>query len=155
MNAERLLALAAHLESGALGHDVFDFAAFNMVVQGSGAVKQYRDVPAGVCGTNGCALGECPILFPDDWYFGDRGIPMLRGLKDDNMSFDYSPFALPLLGAMQFFDIVSEQEVKGLFFELVGIRAAWNTFVLTGASTKEQVAIGIRNYVACCQERKT
>lgn len=59
MNKERLLKLAEHLEVGELGHEVFDFTVY------------------GGCGFAGCALGECPTVFPDDWAF--RGLtPMLR-----------------------------------------------------------------------------
>lgn len=59
---ERLLALAQHLETGQMGHETFDFMVFN--------VTSNKKFPgAGVCGTDGCALGECPIVFPDDWEF--------------------------------------------------------------------------------------
>lgn len=63
MNRERLEKLAAHLETGQLGHAVFDFSVFN-------------DAPSR-CGTNGCAIGELPIVFPDDWVFSKSGVPAL------------------------------------------------------------------------------
>ena len=49
MNRERLLRLADHLDHGKLGHEEFDF-------------KQYNDTTESMCGTAGCAIGECPIL---------------------------------------------------------------------------------------------
>lgn len=58
MRLDRLMKLAEHLESGTLGHDNFDFSAWNR-----GNRKENN------CGTNGCALGECPILFPKEWFF--------------------------------------------------------------------------------------
>ncbi len=51
MNKERLLALADHLERGKLGHEKFDFGCYN-------------NTDSNVCGTAGCGIGECPILFP-------------------------------------------------------------------------------------------
>ncbi len=58
MHRERLLKLAEHLEHGELGHDYFDIQSFN---EGSSAKKP--------CGSAGCAIGECPIVFPHDWVF--------------------------------------------------------------------------------------
>jgi hypothetical protein len=58
MNKERLLKLAKHLASGQLGHDHFDIGCFN-----EGGTKENP------CGSAGCAIGECPIVFPKSWYF--------------------------------------------------------------------------------------
>jgi hypothetical protein len=60
----RLEKLATHLESGKLGHAVFSFATVNEDVPRitkPGTVKG--------CGTVGCAMGECPIVFKKDWKF--------------------------------------------------------------------------------------
>lgn len=65
IHANRLRKLADHLKKGKLGHKNFDFGSYN------------ADVPDGAkCGTAGCALGECPFVFPRDWefcgpFFGD------------------------------------------------------------------------------------
>lgn len=69
MNKERLLQLAEHLDTGDLGHEEFNFNTFNST-DGMLAIEQ-----VGKCGTNGCALGECPILWPEDWVFGAMGYP--------------------------------------------------------------------------------
>lgn len=59
MNIERLKKLADHLRNGKLGHAKFDFSTLNGHVV---------NTTTG-CGTNGCAIGECPILFPEEWEF--------------------------------------------------------------------------------------
>lgn len=58
VGARRLLKLAEHLERGKLGHKTFDMGTLN-----SGP----RDKKG--CGTSGCAIGECPIVFPKYWRF--------------------------------------------------------------------------------------
>lgn len=66
MNIERLERIATHLEAGRPnGHPVFDFSTFN--------------TPAGpACGSHGCAIGECPIVWPDEWMFSPHLGPVLR-----------------------------------------------------------------------------
>lgn len=61
----RLLKLAKHLQSGKLGHAMFDMTLWN-------------DVTEPKCGTSGCAIGECPIIFPRDWIFSTFGNPVLK-----------------------------------------------------------------------------
>lgn len=65
---ERLLKLAKHLEKGKLGHKTFDFRFIN----------EFLDVPVRLnkCGTNGCACGELPIVFKDDFKFALGGIAL-------------------------------------------------------------------------------
>lgn len=60
IGARRLLKLASHLRHGTLGHKKFDFGHWNVGT----------DDPS-KCGTNGCALGECPIVFPRYWIFAN------------------------------------------------------------------------------------
>lgn len=72
MNRARLEKLAAHLETGQLGHAVFDFSVLNR----DGTLGEGNDAPSR-CGTNGCAIGELPIVFPDDWVFSKSGVPAL------------------------------------------------------------------------------
>lgn len=69
MNKKRLLKLADHLMRGKLGHKKFDFSTYNSFSPNN---------PSG-CGTNGCAIGECPIVFPRQWKFAKgSGAPILR-----------------------------------------------------------------------------
>ena len=58
---DRLKKLADHLIKGELGHDKFDFYTYNELFNG-----EYK---RNGCGTIGCAIGECPIIFPKDWCF--------------------------------------------------------------------------------------
>lgn len=58
MNAtqkKRLRKLADHLMHGKLGHKRFDFNEYNLPSEGFDEKG---------CGTAGCAIGECPIVFP-------------------------------------------------------------------------------------------
>jgi len=66
---DRLETLAQHLETGVLGHERFDFGSFN-----DGAVRPNE------CGTAGCGIGECPVIWPGEWKFGG-GLPLLIGTK--------------------------------------------------------------------------
>ena len=89
MNADRFLKLADHLEFGQLGHKRFDMNYFN--THSSAAWK---------CGTAGCALGECPIVFPRHWKF-EYGSVLLRGSSVNHHGFGVSGFN----AAAKFFDV--------------------------------------------------
>lgn len=69
----RLLKLARHLKYGKLGHKKFNFDVFNENVSPNS--KNH-------CGTTGCAIGECPIIFPRDWYFSSDGYNYLPSLRN-------------------------------------------------------------------------
>jgi hypothetical protein len=71
MRTDRLRQLAEHLLHGKLIHEVFDFNFFNYTPNESLILKG--------CGTNGCAIGECPAVWPDDWSFNAFGMPTVRG----------------------------------------------------------------------------
>jgi hypothetical protein len=75
VTAKRLNRLGRHLLKGKLGHKKFDFRFYNVHFLGNGKAEATPKV----CGTAGCAIGECPILFPDMWQFSDTGFPELRG----------------------------------------------------------------------------
>jgi len=61
----RLLKLMRHLRTGKLGHDRFDFG-------------QYNNAVAPKCGTAGCAIGECPVIWKS-WIFTNSGDPVIKG----------------------------------------------------------------------------
>lgn len=73
IHKKRLLKLAKHLRSGKLGHKKFNFAKINANLTG-------LEIYSNGCGAIGCAIGECPIAFPDDWEFRD-GRPIVNGFK--------------------------------------------------------------------------
>src|SRR5262245_61748048 len=65
-NTERLKTLAAHLLSGALGHEMFDFS----VISSRCAPEPGQKL--NMCGSSGCAVGEFPFIWPADWHFSVR-----------------------------------------------------------------------------------
>jgi hypothetical protein len=113
----RLLKLAKHLESGKLGHEIFDFTQYNS----SNSLE---------CGTRGCAIGECPIVFPREWYFARNGCPTLR---ETNVTCDGKTFFA-----------ITVYEYSCLFIPSCsgdGMHCARD-------ATKREVAANIRNFVA-------
>jgi hypothetical protein len=71
IHKKRLLQLAEHLETGQLGHKDFTMRDWN-----NGPYDEKG------CGTAGCAIGECPIVFPKEWEFASQYggyFPLLRG----------------------------------------------------------------------------
>jgi hypothetical protein len=68
IRTDLLRQLAEHLLHGKLGHEKFDFSRFNDAEN--------------TCGTNGCAAGELPILWPDQWGFGPNNNIILFELQE-------------------------------------------------------------------------
>jgi hypothetical protein len=66
MNKQRLLQIADHLESGKLLHKNFDFTVINANLFEGAKLTNVDDI-AHPCGTNGCAIGELPAIWPEDW----------------------------------------------------------------------------------------
>lgn len=148
MNKERLLKLAEHLESGVLGHTEFRFDRLND--------KWTETNP---CGTQGCALGECPIAFPKEWEFRfmrNEFIPVLKTQKESTG--ERRPAVIESFpSAEEFFDIDEDEstllfqpgekedeyddENKGYY---VGKQYILG---INGDSTKEEVAAHIRNFI--------
>ena len=130
----RLLKLAAHLRTGTLGHDQFDFSVMHV---------------DGVCGTRGCALGECPIIWPDNWCL--RPYQYGTGtLYPSLIDIDFSGVQFAWKSAEEFFGL-TEIEAYELFHPTED-----NEFtdeddsdgLLAGTSTKEEVAANIEAFVA-------
>ena len=133
MRKDRLLQLAEHLETGKLGHEYFDFSAYNYN-------HNPYEVVTGECGTAGCALGECPIIWPEDWVFCTRtGFPIL----------DQFPYSEPINCASIFFEI-SDIVVIHLFKPLMQLTGKFGGVVLPNIASKEQVASNIRAFVEKC-----
>jgi hypothetical protein len=122
---ERLLKLAQHLETGDLGHNHFYFGDYNQ----NGTVTN-------PCGTQGCAIGECPIVFPDDWEFlEDDGefLPVLEG------------YWTPRVSGMDFFGL-DRKEYDGLFIPYCDL--PWDVGLhLASTATQWEVAQNIRRFV--------
>src|SRR4051812_3164233 len=96
LHIERMRKLAEHLRTGQLGHKKFGFWTFNNATEAR-------------CGTIGCAVGECPILFPDEWTWLVGGNPGLRKNQIDGWDPETS-----IDDAAEFFGI-SDDEAGGLF----------------------------------------
>jgi hypothetical protein len=150
MNKERLLKLADHLENGVLGHITFDFNTINSSIDHT--LIRDEDHP---CGTNGCALGECPFAFPCEWIFvaTDRCIiPLTKEYKFDPHEINITPKVFR--AAEAFFDIsMSDSVVLFMPYESFD-EDDRNHLVFLGLNeldsnaTKEQVADNIRKFVA-------
>lgn len=91
---DRLLKLAAHLQKGKLGHDRFDFETWHQVN----------------CTSAGCAIGECPTIWPRAFRFSRvvycflddvrKGNVILTGTRKQNEE-----------AAMKWFDLNSAEVV--------------------------------------------
>ena len=131
---DRLLKLAEHLKHGKLGHRNFNFNCFN-----DGGTHENP------CGTNGCGIGECPIVFKKDWEFraiGDgletKFFPVLK-----NLIAGYgSPNESALKSILIFFKI-NRDAAENLFYPENRI----NPQGLPRNATKRQVADNIIAWV--------
>lgn len=145
---DRLLKLAAHLETGKLGHKIFNFDIIN-------------DIWEPKCGTQGCALGELPIVFPDRWKFSSRGSVLMSAPSD--VESDICTF-FSLSGVESdicTFFWLSDEEYMLLFTpcEQYKKRPEWLPdpympwYKVTGSKAKkEEVAANIRRFVAWKEE---
>ena len=133
---DRLLKLAAHLERGELGHAEFNFAVFN-------GGKYNRNG----CGTMGCAIGECPFVWPQEWKFDKNFrnfLPVLRSYKGTPKA--YLLVESTSYSALKFFGI-TYVEFEELF--VPGVKITWRSppSSLGINATKEEVAANIREFV--------
>ena len=132
MRSDRLLVLAAHLKSDRRGHKIFDFGCYSVGV---------RDPKRNLCGSAGCALGELPVVWPDDWYFGPCSVE-----GGSNYSVRLKPRGLDIYnsmyvneGACKWFEL-SEDELFALFYADHELKEDSPIEVLTANATAEQVA---------------
>lgn len=120
---ERLKQLADHLLHGQLIHREFDFNYYNIDVHS----------PDNLCGTSGCAIGECPGVWPDKWEFDKRTFdPVLIG----------GP-STPRQSGQLFFDLI-DTEYSALF--LSHNQHLKDLPFLGEDATKEQVANNILEF---------
>jgi hypothetical protein len=153
MNGERLLQLADHLETGNLGHELFAFDVFNST-DSADPIEPYT------CGTKGCAVGECPVIWPENWCFNKNAMPTVKdwGSEPGSPQADELPKHLRdherlisassiLMYAAHWFGI-SPGDADLLF--VPDISSAWSyqgSDHLPGDVTKEAVAVNIREFV--------
>lgn len=136
MNKERLLKIVDHLKNGKLGHEEFDFRIINC-----GASETNH------CGTSGCAFGEFPIIFPEDWHF----INVIKG------STNYIPFLKSSFNPISIVDAwedletyldITKYESSLLFIsDNIGIIGKITLPSLSDYATKEEVADNILEFI--------
>jgi len=97
IRTDLLRQLANHLLNGNLGHKVFDFSTFN-----KNPKIKFDEMGINECQTNGCAAGECPILWPDKFEFQKQRIKLIAS---DKMDFE----------ALSNFFCLSDMECNHLF----------------------------------------
>jgi hypothetical protein len=115
--------LAAHLRSDNRAHPIFDYTTFNDT-----ETPDADFAASNICGSRGCALGECPAIWPELWQWSGY----LVTYKYNTMPFD---------GAVEFFNI-EYREASFLF-------GCTRTSPLPGNATAAQVADHIETF---CQE---
>ena len=141
----RLEKLAAHLEAGNLDADVFRFAHY----------RQVRLI-GGACLTTGCAIGECPALFPEDWtwtpFSGLDGVwhtsPRLRSHAS---VWRLEAHGVTRISAQEFFGLTYD-EYSALFLpmsqdELLDFKGEQVLPMLPREATPAKVAENIRTFV--------
>lgn len=129
MRKARLLKLADHLDKGKLIHKEFYFGKYNDgPLQNIGKIKN--------CGTRGCAIGECPAVFPEHWKFADSFDPILKNSETGS----------PVEDAEYFFDI-DYNEYSHLFLPTCQHTQKFGGKSTDDTTTRKQVASNIRAFV--------
>jgi hypothetical protein len=137
---KRLLKLAAHLENGKLGHKKFNFAVFNGHME-KGILKQADE---NGCATLGCAIGECPFVFPRLWEWSN-GFPKLKQTNGERWSCVGNGETFSDVEA--FFDLF-HSEARHLFMPHRQHPGLYGGVILNVRATRKQVASNIRAFVA-------
>ena len=143
MEKDRLLKLAEHLENGRPGgHVEFYFGDWHRPLPPDERATPQEPTH---CGTLGCAVGECPVLWPEEWAFID-GYPRLRSVLG---------ISSVIGSAASFFGINIEDTV--CLFTPGEYRWWWEPItasVLRSTASAEDVAESIRMYVAAVLARE-
>lgn len=132
---ERLSKLADHLDSGKLGHKKFDFDHWNHVQFG-------EDFDDKGCGTCGCAIGECPIIFPRQWEFR-ANFPVLKKIQNQ-----HEECVTPVTKSGTEFFGLEHPEFRHLFTPMGQDTEAYGGKTLSAKARRKSVASNIREFVA-------
>ncbi len=127
MNLERFHILYDHLIWGTLGHERFNFLEYN-----SGSSDNYT------CGTSGCAIGECPIIW-EEWVFSFLNSPILK----------WDKIAGPMHSAEEWFEI-GYNEFTHLFIPRRQDKSSFGGIYLNDKATRYQVASNIKAFIDKC-----
>lgn len=159
--ADYLLQLATHLETGKLGHEIFNFDVIN-----TNGGEKFFPIKSNACGAQGCAMGELPILFPDQWEFDGSSVlqkdknkmrkiaERLRSFAEQNdIHLGWAFRDSVTLNVSEFFQM-DEPEIRLLFYPWEtgfmgnGPESGFGISSLPATATKEEVASNIRKFVA-------
>jgi len=136
IRTDLLRKLANHLLNGKLGHEKFDFNYYNI-----GKKNGVVDSPENRCGTNGCAIGECPVIWPKKWTWNDFSDPCVRGIPSTTDSIE------------TFFCLTYHQQ-QHLFIPNNQSPDIYGGLHLDGDATKEQVANNIIQFCELAEANK-
>jgi hypothetical protein len=135
---KRLEKLEQHLRKGKLAHKKFDFGCFNSDISydsSYGEREKNYDSPRNICGTAGCALGECPAVFKQWKFIKDQVV--LKGSQHG-----VHPFA----DARDFFGL-DVDEAEHLFNPDSQQPNAYGGKRLDDTASRIQVAANIRAFI--------
>lgn len=128
---DRLRKLAQHLKEGKLGHDKFDFSSYGHKIRSEESVN---------CGTAGCAMGECPAVFPRQWEWNNIFLPRLKAKSKNGF--------ITMFAGMDFFRL-DEDQYGHLFTPARQDTDIYGGEFLLDLATKDQVA---DNILAFCDK---
>jgi hypothetical protein len=153
IHKDRLLKLARHLEKGKLSHKTFDFRRFSMQElppEDPSDLENY-------CGTAGCAIGECPAVFPGEWEMVklhntiypilDQFPTITRILKKDDRPKDFYSINNNTLKSIRRFFGLNESTADHLFAPNRQQCNEYGGKPLSGGATPVQVAKNLRSFV--------
>lgn len=138
---DRLEQLAAHIISPQRRHKEFDLARFN------------RGLPSGqtnVCGTHGCALGELPALWPEQFKWVGGGVGFLdSGCGESIAILCENYFGMDQYEAWLLFSPVHMDEdlFKGAYILMLEVMEETGVQALERDATAEEAAANIRQFV--------
>lgn len=152
IHAKRLLKLARHLERGKIGHLKFYFGQWHRsfsAVESEGLAGITEAQKREHCGYSGCAIGECPVVFPRYWKFTKSGNVRLRErVKRVRRFFPHTGFKVTIEfdSARQFFRL-EEAEAKHLFMPNAQDSSYGGAMHLNRDATRLEVADNVRAFV--------
>ena len=123
----RLMKLANHLLHGKLGHKKWDFSVLN----NGGETYDKKG-----CGTAGCALGECPFVFPRHWKFHKQHTNWFVPVTRETPEMDAFSCAQSFFG-------IDDREARHLFDPTCQNPEEYGGKYLSSSATRKQVARNI------------
>lgn len=133
--ADKLKILAEHLLHGKLGHKVFDFSQTNCNVINN----HIETIITNICDTKGCAMGELPIVFPDEWEFSSYD-----GKPKPLMGNSGNPLKIDVKG---YFNLNLDNIIYLFYPTQIFDIGGRNKFLLPTDATKKDVANRILDFI--------